>query len=68
MKGTDITKAQMKHAEEFVMAEAIHGCDGPRIAIQREDLFRLMAWYAAVRVQSGNPVDQFGSIEDRRTQ
>lgn len=63
MKGTDVTPEQISHAETFVMKSATGGYDRPVICIRREDFFRMVAWYAAVRVESGLGVGEFGPIE-----
>lgn len=65
MKGTDITEEQIRHAEEFVMNSATRGYDGDIVTIRKADLFRLVAWYGAVRAASGNAPEDLGPISRR---
>ncbi len=62
MKGTDITPEQLKHAEEFVMNSATRGYSGDIVHITKADLFRLVAWYGAMRAASGNSAKRLGKI------
>lgn len=62
MKGIDVNEEQIKHAEEFVMNSAIKGWSGDVVLIRKRDILRLMAWYGAVRAESGNG-SKLGPIE-----
>lgn len=63
MKGADVTPEQIAHAEQFLKHTNAH-CMGHIISIRREDLLRIMAWYAAVRVESGHGPHSLGPIQD----
>lgn len=49
MRGTDITPEQLAAADRFL--RRTETCHAPVGVVKREDIVRLMAWYAAVRIE-----------------
>jgi hypothetical protein len=59
MKGTDVTDAQLAHAQEFLRSAA-GGKFDPEfmesqkyVTVDKEDIIRLLAWYGAIRAKGG---------------
>ena len=59
MKGTDVTDAQLAHAQEFLRSAA-GGKSDPEVmesqkyvTVDKEDIIRLLAWYGAIRAKGG---------------
>ena len=62
MKGTDLTREQLKAAEKFILELADQQpSDEARLLIPWEDLVRLVAWYGAIRYAAG--AKGFNSLE-----
>ena len=64
MNGTDVTRKQLAHAEEF-LSYTVHGTELRKgvvyynteaLSLKRQDLIRLLAWYGAIRAESCNVV------------
>ena len=61
MKGTDVTRKQLAHAEEF-LSYTVHGTELRKghitesLSLKRQDLILLLAWYGAIRAESCNVV------------
>ena len=59
MKGTDVTDAQLAHAQDFLRSAA-GGKFDPEfmetqkyVTVDKEDIIRLLAWYGAIRAKGG---------------
>jgi len=59
MKGTDVTDAQLAHAQDFLRSAA-GGKFDPEfmetqkyVTVDKEDIIRLLAWYGSIRAKSG---------------
>lgn len=50
MRGDEVTKAQLEHADAFLRKVEIRMHSGQNW-VRRDDLVRLLAWYAAIRVK-----------------
>jgi len=64
MRGTEVTPEQIAHVERFL--EAAGQTTAERFMMSRQNLLRLMAWYAAIRVKSGPhllPIDRIADCE-----
>lgn len=55
MKGTDVTPEQIAQAEQLYRRAVKNRADEDPITLRRGDLLRMMAWYAAIRVDSISP-------------
>ena len=64
MKGTDVTQAQMEHADAFLRAVRKDIGTG-QVWLRRDDLVRLLAWYAAIRVKKGSELGKIKELGDR---
>jgi hypothetical protein len=74
MKGTDVTPEQLAHAEDFVqraqgqklgpLGDRLY-MDHTIVSLSRQNLVRLLAWYAAIRVKSGSETPRPFRIEPR---
>jgi hypothetical protein len=74
MKGTDVTPKQLAHAEDFVqraqgqklgpLGDRLY-MDHTIVSLSRQNLVRLLAWYAAIRVKSGSETPRPFRIEPR---
>jgi len=62
MKGTDCTDVQVAHAREFIEAYALHGPMPEKFIVVADDLARLVAWYGAMRFESGR-TGEGGTLE-----
>ena len=62
MTGMDVTDEQMAHAAEFERQLRKSDVNGDSIVIRITDLHRLMAWYATVRIESGNRPQELGPL------
>lgn len=69
MKGTDLTPEQLEAAERFILSIRSEGnsSQGGGTILQRwEDFVRVVAWYGALRYESGRKGLGFG-ISDEET-